>query len=1015
MSERANPFSITVCNLILLLNDTSSEFHQALSSKSTSILSFGDLTAFLQNIVLSNKPPIAIGLSVSDSTQTPNAPYSHNPIAPLNDKDNAPYGQYPRQGMSTGQHASTIFFSLSHFLNQLSMKEQKYNFENKQTKSVTSNGEKSVLSVFYKSLKESASSIDSLIDLLSDIRQIIRDGAIDKNSAQGVYIRKICLGFDQLPFEAITKLWTSFYQYVEEGFTFFQSLLTNQPASIVHPTKKNIFYKSNQNANHHQLWKPSSKQVERLIYQKCVEFDQNVGKKNHSFEQVEGEIQCIMAQHPELPALHFLRFLNCLHHKEHVGAIDSLHRYFDYSMIHERREAMAMMTAVASSSSNPTLPSSANGSNDIINTNNDARTSVVQYAAILLAALHYEFGNDFLSTKATEEAIRVAQQSGDTACVAYALAWLHHSSTNAPPSNFHYSVDKPWLEPSNDSVSRQQAEELLRRCSNLALEQDLNYLVSGAYLALVRHYSTFSYNGKNIHVSCSNYNYHPKDIWKNLKNSYTRLGRTVGKSSHLMNRSASSNRQENSLNVSTIANESKFISKHESLKESFAVLSRQQLVASGVWETFGHTSLGALSAVSALHCYGNYLSTSEFTIAVHKIVMNVLNGNSFHLNPFKFQQTGDFPSAQIHVKNKDNENFDKLQNRGRKIRKESSSNNLCVYAAAIKQLFLIRDKYGIDMASPSNNIWTHSTLLLLHEWALNRGEINHVYALSTLLQTTSPISQQHNIEASVQSLSQHVLMLCHKGLWNDAIRQTKHLCVTCQNHGLRFHHARLLLQLTLIHLQSNSKCISTIITCSLPPLLECISLCDNFSIDSLHAAALSLLAKIYLLLDNPKKAKIMLKATMPSLVQHAPLCVQGEAWVTLGKCYMRELVVFCTKNQKLLTSTESKGGKFIRVSFLANPVSKRIFTKTYSHLKEAIKVFTKIQHIKSLRECYYLMARLCYSCGDDGKKMKERTNKALQGYREACQHLVISSSWPVTFDAFLGILDKNEMDILLYR
>ena len=50
---------------------------------------------------------------------------------------------------------------------------------------------------------------------------IIRDGAVDKNRAQGVYIRIICLGFDQLPFEAITKSLTSFYRYVEEGSIIF--------------------------------------------------------------------------------------------------------------------------------------------------------------------------------------------------------------------------------------------------------------------------------------------------------------------------------------------------------------------------------------------------------------------------------------------------------------------------------------------------------------------------------------------------------------------------------------------------------------------------------------------------------------------------------------------------------------------------------------------------------------------------------------------------------------------------
>ena len=48
----------------------------------------------------------------------------------------------------------------------------------------------------------------------------------------------------------------------------------------------------------------------------------------------------------------------------------------------------------------------------------------MQYAAILLAQTYHRFGYTRLSLQATEEAIRVAQQSGDGECVAFANGWL---------------------------------------------------------------------------------------------------------------------------------------------------------------------------------------------------------------------------------------------------------------------------------------------------------------------------------------------------------------------------------------------------------------------------------------------------------------------------------------------------------------------------------------------------------------------------------------------------------------
>ncbi|CAN0395483.1 unnamed protein product, partial [Hapterophycus canaliculatus] len=48
-----------------------------------------------------------------------------------------------------------------------------------------------------------------------------------------------------------------------------------------------------------------------------------------------------------------------------------------------------------------------------------------QHAALALSRLHFEFGHLELASLALGEAIRVAQQNGDKACVAQAMGWLH--------------------------------------------------------------------------------------------------------------------------------------------------------------------------------------------------------------------------------------------------------------------------------------------------------------------------------------------------------------------------------------------------------------------------------------------------------------------------------------------------------------------------------------------------------------------------------------------------------------
>ena len=75
--------------------------------------------------------------------------------------------------------------------------------------------------------------------------------------------------------------------------------------------------------------------------------------------------------------MHYLRFLRCLRDREFEGAMDSLHRYFDYSLRHP--------------GAGPSRPS--------------ARTNmaVLPYALLNLAVLHHRFGQLSHTAQANSE------------------------------------------------------------------------------------------------------------------------------------------------------------------------------------------------------------------------------------------------------------------------------------------------------------------------------------------------------------------------------------------------------------------------------------------------------------------------------------------------------------------------------------------------------------------------------------------------------------------------------------
>jgi anaphase-promoting complex subunit 5 len=120
---------------------------------------------------------------------------------------------------------------------------------------------------------------------------------------------------------------------------------------------------------------------------------------NLNLEQLSNIATHIESIFPTMIKVHYLRYLICIRKRDWEGAIDSLHRYFDYCYC----DSLPFQQAQPGTNTNGMIAS---------------------YASLNLAALHYQFGHYGAAIQSIQETIRIAHQKNEHDCLALALAWL---------------------------------------------------------------------------------------------------------------------------------------------------------------------------------------------------------------------------------------------------------------------------------------------------------------------------------------------------------------------------------------------------------------------------------------------------------------------------------------------------------------------------------------------------------------------------------------------------------------
>jgi len=218
---------------------------------------------------------------------------------------------------------------------------------------------------------------------------------------------------------------------------------------------------------------------------------------------------------------------------------------------------------------------------------------------------------------------------------------------------------------------------------------------------------------------------------------------------------------------------------------------------------------------------------------------------------------------------------------------------------------------------------------------------------------------------------QKYLYFCRTQNWEKAKEVGTSLVKYCKSKGLLNNQARILIQMGIAELEADRKQCTT----ALSPLLEALAMCEKWEMHGLHAAAMSILAQVFLRLQNPKRAIAILEATLPTLLQREHIWFQAQAYLTLTKAYLKFNANSTTATKKTNNNT---AGTTTGPTNTKDPVAaKRRFRHALQALNKSMHLFEECHDRYRLREVYYLQANIHSMLHNTDKRdaMSERFSK----------------------------------------
>ena len=901
-------------------------------------------------------------------------------------------------------------------------------------------------------LQVASASVDDLMNLLDEWHAMLEGTplpssassttiAMDGESMFGIYLRKLCLGMEEIPFEALSRLWDALRKFVEV------EVFLRQGTNDGHRDHFCINY--DQDVRNSILpvydWLPSSPQIERVARNTCLDpnLDSLLVKSPRPRSgpipsRFGGQrLYNLLETHPECPSVHFLMYLSSLANGYRSQALECLHRYFDYAMIHERKERAertlmlqayavegggaalttsgGIMGTIASgmggitggmtggiingrlmhggpaAGQQPRLGATAGpgGGGQAPTVKIFKESNVMQYAAILLAQTYYRFGYTRLSLQATEEAIRVAQQSGDEECVCFANAWsavinssvggdggvdvngdggsderrscrtsvhavvggIEGGEGGSVVQNAGYSCSLTPLHASLNSRRRRREEEsLLRRCRAQASERGLSLLAANASLELARvlayrRYHVDDYGSEGLGDPSNREVESPlgciaSSAWGSVQDA----GRMffVGSGGQLSSSTGHGvvhHRQSGASSSLMFGQPAPTDINDMTPTEASNILCQQNMAIAGLWESTGHLSSSTLSAFAALHETSRERlneGNEKISSLLNRVLSSILIGPGLDAWRKKVNGSGET--------NLEHTNFGRA------------------YATILRSVSSLGNTEHILES------------YVVHEWSVRSYDLSLAQGMNILLANRAAFPCPHlaansggafpAVESALAFLSRSSHLSHQRGECDKAKAFTRRACWLANKHGLFFHLGSNLLQLSLIELER--ACTPTIAPeRSLPPLLECLELSERYSMDPLRALALSILSKIILGMGGARgyrKASALLRASLPLVMQHGHVWFQGEALLTQAKCYLAEAAA-----RESVSDVEQK-----------NSTALKLRKRALFELKRSANKFEEIEDVQRLRYVFYLQARVYQLLPNSRKERDDAANMFAQ-------------------------------------
>jgi len=436
--------------------------------------------------------------------------------------------------------------------------------------------------------------------------------------------------------------------------------------------------------------------------------------------------------------------------------------------------------------------------------------------------------------------------------------------------------------------------------------------------------------------------------------------------------------------------------------EALGILGRQNIAIAGLWESTGHESLASLSSCAALYgaggpnLGGGEDMTPTCTAMITRVLSSFTNG----------------PGLDVWVRDNSRDGVAGLNhpNAGGESMPKAIGK---IYATILDNLVSLSEGKGQppslyhSTALNNNNhsewIFSAAASFTLHEWAVRSYDLSIARGLHTLLANYAAFPSSNGggggtalpaVEASLAFLSRSIHLYLQREEYDRAKVFARRACWLASRHSLTFHQGWHLLQLALIDAEAASTSSSSSVEHILPPLLECLDLSERYSMDPLRALALATVAKVLLCMGRYQKARAMLRAAMPLVMQNGHVWFLGETFLTSAKCYLaearsRESGEPAPQRLNALDGSVGDDDGIAESSYSGKRKRQQkqkrqqhdsstleLRETALSELKQAAFHFMQIEDLRRLRQVYYLQARTCHSLPSTSSWKNERDEAA---------------------------------------